>query len=1235
MICQIYPQLEGVALERFRRLSKDVMQLQRSGQLDRLDSLRDGELQRCQAEPALNGCRDKYEACTRVLIDLAKLRWRIQEDRFGIELVAPRSNVVDPAQIAAYKETVRMELAPQLVRQFSAKPVRTFIRQMEAPSASSKRKPIQLLIADGRELRSRLLEASEAGSAERVEQLAQAVQPYLQLVEPGAVDEFTNIPLGDIWRYCRYTWTLPQTNIPGRQLWYLVRDRAHPHHAIIGIAALSNAPLQMAERDDALGWTVNGFTSEVAIALDSPTPAASLPRLLDNLESNLARALDGIDATNLARPHEIADPTPELIARLRRRGDEFASARADILENFTVETPLIIQETEDLEYAMPPVSDVVLRLEAKVFGDPKTDSVRRAMVAKKRAAELARLLQARIVFRKWRALFCDPATVRATLEREEFSSAVNSALEAAKSARAGTNMLELTTCGAVKPYNAILGGKLVSLLMLSPEVASDYRRRYGAEPSIISSLIKNAPVCKDSRLVFLGTTSLYAHGPSQYNRLRLPRGVIAPEQDEIRFEMLGHTGGFGTVHFPDETMRAVERVLEQEQGFRDVNSIFGEGRSPKLRKLRAGLKLLGFDPNAVLQHHQPRCIYGIRLCAEAGEFLLGKADALPRYIERPEQYRDATARIAAFWRERWLAKRLDHAPALETLQQTSAWRLSEIIPVLDEPKAEIINPAPVDAPSATATPLALATEIEFWRTIARAGKTVCSDELNDADLARLHVQTPLEDFLISKVREGFSLVLTGNAGDGKTHLMRRLAAELERAGADVEPDATAAMRHGSVAPILDRWRAAFAANKPYCLAANEYPLYLLRRDGRPHLPLLEEVERQCRHRLAYGPPADIEDARDRVLIVDLSLRNPLGHTFAAAALEKVLAEPAVQQHAASNADATFSWNYSHLANATVRARIIALFQRLVSRGHRCSIRELWIVLTRLLFGAADNGIEPTLAPRTWYSERLFEEDDRFQLNALLRRLADPAASSHPQWDVRLEDADGTVSADWLADTHVPPLDRRALTRPQFQALKRRFYFEHRLGDEAFALQASDAREFLDLLREAATPDDIFKTRLIRAINQCYCPKPFPGSDSALHLWIGHRFHEQPSRCFLANQSIPASAFEVFVPRLPRRLSGALDYHPDHLVLEYRDANEICRLKIDYPLFSTLMKIAAGFPRHLAAERDLNRLDAFLDEIKGREPERKRQFILFSSESRLVTRVTLAPDFKQYTEVERL
>ena len=62
-----------------------------------------------------------------------------------------------------------------------------------------------------------------------------AIKPYPQLIpgegEQAALDEFTGIQLADIWRYFRYTWSIPNTPIPGRQMFYLVRDQAHPCHA--------------------------------------------------------------------------------------------------------------------------------------------------------------------------------------------------------------------------------------------------------------------------------------------------------------------------------------------------------------------------------------------------------------------------------------------------------------------------------------------------------------------------------------------------------------------------------------------------------------------------------------------------------------------------------------------------------------------------------------------------------------------------------------------------------------------------------------------------------------------------------------------------------------------------------------------------------------------------------------------------------------------------------------------
>jgi hypothetical protein len=126
------------------------------------------------------------------------------------------------------------------------------------------------------------------------------------------------------------------------------------------------------------------------------------------------------------------------------------------------------------------------------------------------------------------------------------------------------------------------------------------------------------------------------------------------------------------VQFAPETARALERVVEHELGFQDVNSIFGEGPSPRLRKLRTGLALLGFNPETLLKHNQHRLIYAVDLAQNARPYLRGETDSLPEYLAHPERFRDTTERIAGFWRERWLARRLDHTPTMETLALTRA-----------------------------------------------------------------------------------------------------------------------------------------------------------------------------------------------------------------------------------------------------------------------------------------------------------------------------------------------------------------------------------------------------------------------------------------------------------------------------------------------------------------------------------------------------------------------------------
>ncbi len=1012
----------------------------------------------------------------------------------------------------------------------------------------------------------------------------------------------------------------------------------------MGITALSNAPLSLKDRDDQIGWTAAATLRKVREieGMSHDEAVSALRDLLETLENNLELGLASISHDELLRPAEAENPTDDTVQRLRRRAAEFASRREDILKDSDL--PLTVNELEDVEYGVPAVSDAVLALESKVFGDEKMNSARRALTAKKRAGELARLLQARIVLRKFRERLLCAEHAAATYGIEEVASSVNAAWVSAKNARAGTSMLEITVCGAVRPYNHLLGGKLTALLMLSPQVADDYTRRYGGAVSIISSMMKNEPGIKDSRLVFLGTTSLYLHGASQYNRLRLPAGVISPDQQEIRYASMGETGGFGTVQFSVGTVEAIEKVVTNEKGYRQVNSVFGEGRSPKLRKMRTGLDLLGFNADLLLQHHQPRVIYGVMLYPGAGAFLRSGFNAMPDFILHPADFRDATSRISDFWNERWLSKRLDHAPVFDALTTCPAWALSQTIPV-EEPADE----NPVRTSVAEASPDILASaggqpDLRLWESLASAGHDSCSDCVEESDLDRLHVPIPLEDFLIRKVSEGFSILLTGNAGDGKTHLLRRLAPALAAANAVVDLDATAVMRKGSVAPVLERWRRALDEGRPYCLAANEYPLHLLIRDGKGLLPdhLHAELVRQTRERLAYAQlPAPEENARENLLVVDLSLRNPLVSSFSLAALRRMLSDPAIAAHAASGTDPDFAWNHRQLCSRRVQERLAGLFQKLADRGHRSTIRELWIVLARLLFGdQAEHSDAPSGSPRSWYSTRLWAQQKnsgRLRLVQLLGTHADPAGFSHPHWDAQLEHASEMSPGGWLDGIPTLDLSHRDsdITLERFVALKRRFYFEHEHGNAVFSLATTYGEDFAGLLSGAATADDVFKGNLLRAINRAYCPRTFSGDDRDLYLWFSHRYHEQPTRAYLANRSLPSDAFSVRLPRLPIRIEGVFNYHPDHLMLEWAAGGTTVRLRIDAALHSTLAQLAAGFPRHLVPERELNKLDEFLSRLQRSTIPPSRRFLVYSAESRLATRITLDESLKRFLEVEKL
>lgn len=673
MIVSLFPPLDGEVAERFHAFATLLADMQQAGRKTEMADALAHEVAWCRSASYLDRKALAYEACVRILTDLARLRWRIIEQGYGFALENPKEHVGGrpTEEIIAGKATLREELRPVVDEQRRNPAVVEFIRKMEGEDRLGRRS-VRLLMAKGEELAQRLKPARTSTGSDRSAMLREAIQPYLQEADE-TVDATTGRRLREIWRYFRYSWSIPQVPTPGRQLLYLIRDAGHDAHPVIGIAALNNTPLEMGEKREAfIGWHRTALAERFKKAAEQGSPA--LEAEVTWLEDQIERSLAEVDWTNLVTPEQVASPDEELVQRLARKGQDFAKKREALLREVANSEREQFDAYGWLDPEAPPVDDDILGLEAKASIDARMHNARRQLVAKKRATALSRLLSARLAISCHRVQLVDPNAVEQTLAKDQVRSALNVILEALKGRRAGANLLEITTCGAVPPYNRILGGKLVALLMLSPRIAADYRRRY-SNPSIISSQMRNRPVTRDNALVYLGTTSLYVHGSSQYNRLRLPAGTIANDQAEIAYNAIGQTSGFGTVQFSPETSRAVDLFLSAENDFREVNSVFGEGTSPKLRKLKMGLRKLGFDPDKLIQHRQHRLIYAVPLFAAARDWLVERTSDLPSFLVAPDEFEDATERIAEFWRTRWLSTRIDHAASMEALL------LDEFIPL--------------------------------------------------------------------------------------------------------------------------------------------------------------------------------------------------------------------------------------------------------------------------------------------------------------------------------------------------------------------------------------------------------------------------------------------------------------------------------------------------------------------------------------------------------------------------
>lgn len=608
----------------------------------------------------------ELRAVALLLADLIDQGWDVRADESDLHLRPPGLRVVGETPEQA-KDRLRRALQAGRDRQIEDASVQKFLRRMHrVVSRSSGRSSIADVIDNGAELSDLLRPFADVPAAEAAARLKQVIDPVIEVCDEDAKCPVTGLALLDIWRYFRHTWSLEYRSLPGRQLAFLIRNAARPKRPVIGIAMLASPVVRMKVRDNWLGWNADPFVDNLRTGKVDPEVA------LRALVSRLERSIAEIRWDDLVEPDEIAFPSERSILKLEQKGAGAAMVRRRELEEW---------------YAQAEESNLPVRSQKGIRHLEKTPDWHAAsadpLFVRKRAETLARLLDAKRTFQTLDWKRGGAQLLELLLQHPNGLRTLNVGLQELRKAGLSSQVADVSVCGAVSPYNLLLGGKLVALLMASKEVRDAYRVRYGAQVSMISSQMAGRPIFKPAELKILTTTSLYGNGSSQYNRLWLRSAQFPQLEFDLRWQELATTAGYGTMHLGTTTVRVLREVSERNHRARRVNNRFGEGASPRLRQIREALETLGIASTHILHHATPRIFYGCELHPSAMEELLGLAPATS--AEAPE-----ASIVAAAWRERWLSNRIRNNDVIKRVQSGNAESVQALFRVT--PPSEVSEP---------------------------------------------------------------------------------------------------------------------------------------------------------------------------------------------------------------------------------------------------------------------------------------------------------------------------------------------------------------------------------------------------------------------------------------------------------------------------------------------------------------------------------------------------------------
>lgn len=486
------------------------------------------------------------------------------------------------------------------------------------------------------------------------------------------------------------------------------------------------------------------------------------------------------------------------------------------------------------------------------------------------------------------------------------------------------------------------------------------------------------------------------------------------------------------------------------------------------------------------------------------------------------------------------------------------------------------------------------------------------DELNS-----IHVSSNLEETLKDLVKKGKFILLTGNPGDGKTHLIRMQKSFLEKYNTFIELDINEVQNHKE---FLMQLRNALINERPVVIAINEYPLYELLKSMEEDFPYKKEIVEIKNNNIIYGDECG-DYSNQRVVIIDLNNRNLLNKVTLEEAFLKLIGNTSYCDHCDDADNCLHNQALTALKHPKIRERVIKLFSLIGNIGIHAVMRDILGAIAYIL----TEGKKCTLVENKYY-DLLFNGNN--SLFEAIRKL-DPSKLSHPRIDEQLWY--GLITDGWyLSPPSIIPnnIEDADEAIEAFISIKRKYFFEHENGERLFPLYPKQLLNFLDLITKASDEEIDVLQKIILSINRFY--NPAEQENQKLFIWNSHSYEAKNyPDTILSNRSIPYQNMEILVPKLPLYLK-ALNYTPDHFLLRV-NTNQIKKeyvdLVINYDLYKMLMLIAEGYPPQVLPNNNKFTIERFMYKLSASTKKNQTNEFIIRSIKHNSTRKIIIKDGK--------